>query len=163
MLDIPPHHLQLALVHPQIAPNTGNVARLCVATGTPLHLVRPMGFVLDDRQLRRSAMDYWPRLKLTVHDDLEAFRASMVGRRTWLFDSTGGVGLWETPFAAGDVLVFGSETTGLPTAWLAACPPTVVRIPQSSGERCLNLATACGIALYEAIRRASPDASTASD
>src|SRR5687768_2665290 len=73
MRDLSPHQLKLALLQPQIAPNTGNVARLCVATGTPLHLVRPLGFVLDDRQLRRSAMDYWPRLKLTVHDDTEAF------------------------------------------------------------------------------------------
>ena len=72
-LDLPPHRLQVALLQPQIAPNTGNVARLCVATGTALHLVRPLGFVLSDQKLKRSAMDYWPRLRLTVHDDNEAF------------------------------------------------------------------------------------------
>src|SRR5580698_7688837 len=74
---LPPHQLKIALLQPQIAPNTGNIGRLCVATGTQLHLVRPLGFVLSDRNLRRSAMDYWPRLKLTVHDDTEAFFASI--------------------------------------------------------------------------------------
>ena len=68
-LDLPPHRLKIALIRPQIAPNTCNIARLCVATATPLHLVRPLGFVLSDKELKRSAIDYWPRLKLTVHDD----------------------------------------------------------------------------------------------
>jgi tRNA (cytidine/uridine-2'-O-)-methyltransferase len=68
-LDLAPHHLKIALIRPQIAPNTGNIARLCVATGTELHLARPLGFVLSDKELKRSAMDYWPRLKLTLHDD----------------------------------------------------------------------------------------------
>ena len=70
-----PHQLKIVLIHPQIAPNTGNIARLCVATGAALHLVRPLGFVLSDKNLKRSAMDYWPRLNLTVHDDAEAFFA----------------------------------------------------------------------------------------
>lgn len=151
-VELPAHRLELALVHPQIAPNTGNVARLCVATATRLHLIRPIGFVLDDRRLRRSAMDYWPRLRLMVHDDLAAFRATMIDRRLWLFEPTGGMGLWDAPFADSDVLVFGSESNGLPADWLAAAADRVVRIPQAPGERCLNLATSCGIALYEAIR-----------
>lgn len=155
--DLPTHRLELALVHPQIAPNTGNVARLCVATGTRLHLVRPMGFVLDDRRLRRSALDYWPRLALTVHDDLTAFRSAVSGRSLWLFDSTGDRGLWEAEFRDGDVLVFGSETSGLPAGWLseAVSRGRCVRLPQRPGERCLNLATSAGIGLYEALRRVS--------
>jgi tRNA (cytidine/uridine-2'-O-)-methyltransferase len=153
LADLPPHRIELALVRPQIAPNTGNVARLCVATGTRLHLIRPMGFVLDDRRLRRSAMDYWPRLKLTVHGDLEAFRSAMSRRAVWLFEPSGERELWGADFADGDVLVFGSETTGLPEAWLAEAPRRVVRIPQVPGERCLNLATSCGIAVYEALSR----------
>jgi tRNA (cytidine/uridine-2'-O-)-methyltransferase len=150
---LPPHNLQLALVHPQIAPNTGNVARLCVATGTPLHLVRPMGFVLDDKKLRRAAMDYWPRLNLTVHDDEAAFFRALPVERCWLFDSVGTTNLWDARFAPGDVLVFGSETRGLDPVLLAAHPARTVFIPQVEGERCLNLSTSAGIALYEAIRR----------
>lgn len=155
MLDLPAHHVELALVHPQIAPNAGNVARLCVATGTRLHIVRPMGFVLDDRRLRRSAMDYWPRLALTVHDDVAAFRVATAGQQLWLFDSTGTRGVWEAEFTDGDVLVFGSETNGLPAAWLAeaAASGHCLRLPQRPGERCLNLATSAGIGLYEALRR----------
>ena len=156
MHNLAGHKVELAVVHPQIAPNTGNIARLCVATGTKLHLVRPMGFVLDDRQLRRSAMDYWPRLVLTVHDDLECFRQAMSGRRLWLFDSAGATGLWDAQFLNADVLVFGSETSGLPSPWLAADPGQTIRIPQVSGERCLNLATSAGIAIYESLRRIRP-------
>jgi tRNA (cytidine/uridine-2'-O-)-methyltransferase len=148
-----PHRLQVALLQPQIAPNTGNVARLCVATGTPLHLVRPMGFVLSDKQLRRSAMDYWPRLGMTLHDDTPAFVSATEGARLWLFDSTGTRSVWDADFSDGDYLVFGSETKGLPEGMLAAHPERVVRIPQVEGERCLNLATSVGIALYEALRR----------
>src|SRR5580698_4080995 len=76
-VSLPLHHLKIALLQPQIAPNTGNIGRLCVATGTELHLVRPLGFVLSDRNLRRSAMDYWPRLRLHVHDDADAFFAAV--------------------------------------------------------------------------------------
>lgn len=108
-----------------------------------------MGFVLDDRQLRRSAMDYWPRLQLTVHDDINAFRAAMINRRMWLFDSIGTTSLFEASFTDGDVLVFGSETSGVPQSWLAEDLTHVLRIPQVKDERCLNLSTAAGIALYQ--------------
>lgn len=151
-IHLPAHRVELALVHPQIAPNAGNVARLCVATGTRLHLVRPMGFVLTDKQLRRSAMDYWPRLALTIHDDLPAFLSAMGSRRLWLFDSGGRRSLWEAGFEDGDVLVFGSETQGLPGHLLDATDFSI-RIPQAPHERCLNLSTSCGIALYECLRR----------
>jgi tRNA (cytidine/uridine-2'-O-)-methyltransferase len=153
MRHLPPHRFKLALLQPQIAPNTGNVARLCVATGTELHLVRPLGFVLDDRQLRRSAMDYWPRLRLTVHDDTESFLRQVDPGRAWLFDSEGQMDLWHATFTDGDWLVFGSETRGIDPHMLRACPQCTVRIPQVTGERCLNLSTAAGIALYEALRR----------
>lgn len=153
--DLPTHRLELALIHPQIAPNTGNVARLCVATGTRLHLVRPMGFVLDDRRLRRSAMDYWPRLRLTVHDDLVAFLAAMRHRRLWFFEPTGAQTIWQIDFKDDDVLVFGNESAGLPRVLLRDAESRVVRIPQVRGERCLNLATSCGVTLYDAIRRCS--------
>src|SRR5665213_834636 len=93
------HRLSIALLQPQIAPNTGNIGRLCVATGTPLHLVRPMGFVLSDQNLKRSAMDYWPRLKLTVHDDTGSFVQASAGTRLWLFTSKATLSLWDISFA----------------------------------------------------------------
>ena len=152
-LDLPPHQLKVALLQPQIAPNTGNIARLCVATGTTLHLIRPLGFVLSDQKLKRSAMDYWPRLKLTLHDDTESFLMAAGGRPRWFFSTTGNVPLWDAEFRDGDWLIFGSETHGIDRAVLASHPDRVVRIPQAPGERCLNLSTAVGIALYEALGR----------
>src|ERR1043166_5372069 len=101
------HHLKIALLHPQIAPNTGNIARLCVATGTELHLVRPLGFVLSDRAVRRSAVGYWKRLKLTVHDDNAAFFRMLGDARRWFFDSAGGQSIWQADFRDGDWLIFG--------------------------------------------------------
>ena len=153
-----PHGLNVALLQPQIAPNTGNVARLCVATGTALHLARPLGFVLGEKELRRSAMDYWPRLRLTVHDDTAALLAAAPADRRWMFSSKGGRSLWDASFRDGDWLVFGSETRGIPEALLAdhATHGRVLRIPQVEGERCLNLSTSVGIALYEALRQLSP-------
>ena len=153
MIDLLAHHLRLALIRPQIAPNTGNIARLCVATGTELHLVRPLGFVLSDRELRRSAMDYWPRLKLTVHDDLDAFQRALADQPRWLFSTKGERALWDADLRDGDWLIFGNETQGLPESLRERDSSRVVRIPQVPGERCLNLSTAAGIALYEAIRR----------
>src|SRR5438874_7614908 len=94
-VDLPPHRLKVALLQPQIAPNTGNIARLCVATGSELHLVRPLGFVLSDHKLRRSAMDYWPRLRLVVHDDTGAFLRAAAGGRLWLLSTRGRRSLWQ--------------------------------------------------------------------
>src|SRR2546423_5208240 len=115
-----PHRLSVALFQPQIAPNSGNVGRLCVATGARLHLVRPMGFVLSDRELKRSAMDYWPRLKLTLHDDTESFLKSMSDARFWLFTSKATRSLWQADFRDGDFLIFGSETRGIDPQIVAA-------------------------------------------
>jgi tRNA (cytidine/uridine-2'-O-)-methyltransferase len=153
-IHLAPHQLKVVLLHPQIAPNTGNIARSCVATGTELHLVRPMGFILSDRNLRRSAMDYWDRLKLTLYDDDDALLAAMTkaGGGVWLFSSRGEKSLWRARFADGDWLIFGSETAGIGEKFLGRFPNRILRIPQIEGERCLNLATAAGVALYEALR-----------
>lgn len=147
------HRLGVALVEPKIAPNVGNIARLCVTTGTALHLVRPLGFLLTDAKLRRSAMDYWPRLKLTLHDDVTAFETAMANTPMWLCENGEGRSIWRTPFADGDVLVFGSETSGLPTDFVARHVGRLTHVPQTSGERCLNVSTAAGVVLYEALRR----------
>ena len=154
--DLAPHRLKVALLQPEIAPNTGNIGRLCVATAAELHLVRPLGFVLGDRQLKRSGMDYWDRLRLTVHDDDDAFFRHASDAAIWLFTSKGDRPLWDVPFADGDILVFGSETRGIADRVRARFPDRLVRIPQAPGERCLNLSTAAGIGLYEALRKLSP-------
>ena len=151
--DLPPHRLKVALLQPQIAPNTGNIARLCVATGTELHLARPMGFVLGDRELRRSAMDYWPRLRLSVHDDTAALLAHAPAHSRWLFSTKGDRAIWDASFRDDDWLIFGSETAGIAPEILSSHPGRVLRIPQAPGERCLNLSTAVGAALYEALRQ----------
>lgn len=152
MLHLLPHHLKIALLQPQIAPNTGNIARMCVATGTELHLVRPMGFVLSDRELKRSAMDYWPRLKLTLHDDTHAFFEHFKDARLWFFSTRGKRSFRDANYTDGDVLTFGSETKGIDDQILERYPDQTLRIPQAVGERCLNLSTAAGIGLYEALR-----------
>jgi tRNA (cytidine/uridine-2'-O-)-methyltransferase len=147
------HRLELVLFQPQIAPNTGNIGRLCAATATALHLVRPLGFALDDRNLRRSGMDYWKRLTLTVHDDSDAFFRATANRPIWFFSSKGQQSLWDLAFQDGNLLAFGNETHGLDPSILAAHSHRLVRIPQAAEERCLNLSTAAGIALYEALRQ----------
>ncbi len=98
-------------------------------------------------------MDYWPRLQLVVHDDEQAFAQAVGSARMWLFSTKGRRSLWEADFTDGDWLVLGNETQGLPEDWLAAHRRHVLRIPQASGERCLNLSTAAGIVLYEAMRQ----------
>lgn len=150
-----PHSLKVALFRPQIAPNTGNVGRLCVATGTQLHLVRPFGFVLSDHYLKRSGMDYWPRLNLTLHESQDDFFAAIDPARFWLFTSKASRSYWDSDFRPTDCLVFGNETHGLPGDLLNRYFDRCVRIPQVQGERCLNLATAVGIGLYEALRQVS--------
>src|SRR3954447_17746484 len=105
---LPQHRLKLAVLQPQIAPNTGNVARLCVATGTELHIVRPMAFVLSDRELKRSAMDYWPRLNLTLHDDLASFITTVGNDRLWIATSKATQSIWTASFQDGDWLVMGN-------------------------------------------------------
>ena len=152
---VPSHSLKIVLIHPQIAPNTGNIGRLCVATGAELHLVRPLGFVLSDRNLKRSGMDYWPRLKLTVHDDEEALFRAIADARLWLFTSKSEQSLWKADFKPADWLLFGSETRGLSDTLLQRFPLQTLRIPQNEGERCLNLSTAVGIGLYEGLRQLS--------
>ncbi len=152
-IEVPRHRIRAGLLQPQIAPNTGNIARLCVATGTELHLVRPMGFILSDRNLRRSAMDYWHKLKLTVHDGTPEFFKAVGDDRFWLFSTKGTVSLWDAPLKDGDWLIFGSETGGIPESLLEQQRARAMRIPQVPNERCLNLSTAAGIGLYEALRR----------
>lgn len=148
----PPEPIQVALYEPEIPPNAGSVARLCAATGTPLHLIGRLGFSFSHPRARRAVMDYWQEVDWRRHVAWADFAAAVPGGR-WLFTTRGGVGLWEAAFAPGDVLVFGPESRGLPEALLAAAPERCVRIPMLPTARSLNLATAVGVALYEALRR----------
>lgn len=147
--------LQVVLVNPLIPPNTGNIARTCAATNTELHLVGPLGFEISDRYLKRAGLDYWPYVKLHIHEDLAAFQAhhrSRGGR--WVGFSTSGASSYiKYQFQPQDWLLFGSETEGLPPAVLTACDATV-HIPMSqSGVRSLNLSVSTAIGLFEARRQ----------
>jgi tRNA (cytidine/uridine-2'-O-)-methyltransferase len=145
--------LHVALVEPQIPPNTGNVARLCAATGTALHVVEPLGFSLDDREVRRAGLDYWDAVELWVHPSFQAFRAAIAETRCLYFSTHGRREFWSAPFQANSVLVFGNETAGLPEWVRLEHPERVFRIPMTGDVRSLNLATAAGIVVYEAIRQ----------
>lgn len=146
--------LHVVLVEPEIPQNTGNIARTCAATHTPLHLVEPLGFYLTDRYLRRAGLDYWPHVPLTVHPDLAAVKAELSGNRWVYFSSHARRPYHEFQFLPGDCLVFGSESRGLPRALLQSVPGESLQIPlDRSRVRSLNLATTVGVALFEAIRQ----------
>ena len=151
MPSLLPHCLAIALIRPQIPQNLGNVARTCVVTGTALQVAGPIPFAMDEPRLRRSGLDYWPRLRLTMHASEEDLLAAAPAGRAWLFDSAGEISLFDAEFADGDWLVFGSETHGLPPETLRRHPGRTVHIPQVAGERCLNLSTSAGVALYHAL------------
>jgi len=143
----------VALWEPEIPPNTGNVARLCAATGTRLHLIGRLGFRLDDKSLERAGLDYWPAVDLVKHVTFEDFEASF-GGRIWCIETAGEMPYTQARFQDGDCLVFGSESKGLPPGVRAKCAGRVLGIPMPTGKvRSLNLATSVGIVLYEALRQ----------
>ncbi len=145
--------LQVVLVSPRIPPNTGNVARTCAVTGSRLHLVGPLGFSLDDKDLRRAGLDYWREIAPELHRDWPEFEARALRGQTeklHLFTAHAGRSLLDARFAPGDFLVFGQEQLGLPPALLAAWPERQVAIPMREGMRSLNLAVAAGVGLYAA-------------
>ena len=146
--------LSVALVEPEIPPNTGNVARLCAATNTPLHIVGVTGFRMDERALRRAGLDYWPEVNLTRHRDLEALYQSLPQAR-FLYLTTKADRLYtDWSYQVDDCLVFGRETRGLPEELLHANRDRCLKIPMvNPNVRSLNLATAVGIVLFEALRQ----------
>ena len=145
--------MNIVLVEPEIPPNTGNIGRLCLATGTRLHLVEPLGFSIDDKTLKRAGLDYWKDVDCHRWPSLEAVQGAADAAATFYYFTTKSQRrYWDASFRDGDYLVFGRETKGLPEALLAANVATCVTIPQTAG-RSLNLATSAGIALYEALRQ----------
>jgi tRNA (cytidine/uridine-2'-O-)-methyltransferase len=146
----------VALVRPEIPPNTGNIARLCAATGTPLHLIGPMGFRLSDKSLKRAGLDYWDAVEMHTHGDWDDFRKALPlpAERVHLFSTSGERSVFDVQFHPGDLLIFGGESIGLPDPILREFPDRMVGIPMCAGDvRSLNLATSVGIALYEALRQ----------
>ncbi len=146
--------IRVALVEPEIPQNTGNIARLCAATNTPLHIVGATGFRLDDRAVRRAGLDYWPQVMLTKHRDLDELELSLPDARLVYFTTKAELPYFDWKFETRDCLVFGRETRGLPESVLRAHWNSCVTIPMlNPNVRSLNLANAVSIALYEALHQ----------
>ncbi len=146
--------LNIVLYQPEIPPNTGNIIRLCANTGMQLHLIKPLGFVLDDKRLRRAGLDYHEWAKVKTHADWPAFIDSVKPQRVFACSTKGSRRHSDADYQAGDCLVFGPESRGLPADFLAALPPEqVLRLPMKTESRSLNLSNAVSIFVYEAWRQ----------
>jgi tRNA (cytidine/uridine-2'-O-)-methyltransferase len=152
IVDNPPL-LHVVLCQPDIPQNTGNIGRTCVAVGAKLWLIRPLGFQLDERHLLRAGMDYWDRLDWEAVDSWAEFRAKVPMGTVWCIENPAAKLLWEATFSPGDVLVFGSETRGLPAPLLDEFRATTVQLPMRPEVRSLNLASTVNTAVYEAVRQ----------
>ena len=146
--------MEIVLVEPEIPPNTGNIARTCALTCSRLHLVKPLGFSLEDKYLKRAGLDYWHEVEVKVWDSFDDVVEGLGENRTWWLATTKAKkSCYEAEFAPGDVLVFGREPKGLPDAILARYPENQIRIPMKDIGRSLNLANSAAIILYEALRQ----------
>lgn len=146
--------LNVVLVNPEIPPNTGNIGRLCCAVGARLHLVRPLGFRLDDRSLKRAGLDYWRHVDLVVWEDLESYLTHVEAKCIVLTGSKRGEIYYRLPYGPDDHILFGPETTGLTAEIFERFPSRIARIPiDTTKVRSLNLSTAVGIIVFEALRQ----------
>ena len=144
----------VVLIEPEIPPNTGNIARLCLATRSRLHLVKPLGFSIDDRRLRRAGMDYWHQVDIQYLQDFAEFEAATRPPvRRYLLTTKSERRYWDAKFREGDYLVFGRETKGLPQTFLLAHADNCLTIPMAPEARSLNLATAVAVVLFEGVRQ----------
>ncbi len=142
----------VVLVEPEIPPNTGNIGRLCLATGSTLHLVKPLGFAIDDKTLKRAGLDYWREVEVRLWDSFGQLATQEAGKRFFFLTTKSDRPYYDVKFQAGDFVVFGRETKGLPEKLLAEHRDELLTIPMR-GTRSLNLATAVGIVLFEAARQ----------
>ena len=149
-----PVERHVVLVEPEVPWNTGNIGRTCLGAGAYLHLIKPLGFSLDDRDLKRAGLDYWHKVKLSVWDDFDRYHNKMspATGEVALFTKNGSISFWSMPSPKRLFLVFGSETKGLPETILYRYRHAAFHIPTTSEIRCLNLSTTVGIALYESLR-----------
>ncbi|MBN1566499.1 MAG: tRNA (cytidine(34)-2'-O)-methyltransferase [Acidobacteria bacterium] len=148
------HPIHVALYKPEIHPNAGNIARLCAANALPLHLVGNLGFRIDERSVRRAGLDYWPFVDLRREKDLHELKSVLPGSRLFYFSARTGRLYTDIKYKIGDCLVFGPESSGFPEDLLSANQDYTVRIPmRTENVRSLNLSTAAGIAVYEALRQ----------
>ncbi|MCL6477111.1 MAG: tRNA (uridine(34)/cytosine(34)/5-carboxymethylaminomethyluridine(34)-2'-O)-methyltransferase TrmL [Peptococcaceae bacterium] len=145
--------MRVVLVEPEIPANTGNIARTCAATGTELHLVRPLGFSIDDRQLKRAGLDYWHQLKIYVHDSFSDLLEEYPEGRFFYLTTKGKRIYTDFNYRSGDFLVFGKETAGLPDHILKDNEGRMLRIPMLPGCRSVNLSNSVALVLYEALRQ----------
>lgn len=143
----------IVLVNPEIPANTGNIARTCAATGTHLHLVRPLGFSTDDRVLKRAGLDYWYAVNITYYDSFEEVQEAHEGGRFFFASTKVSKNYSDFQFKDGDFFVFGKETAGLPQQLLDSHPETCMRIPMTDKVRSLNLSNSAAILIYEALRQ----------
>ncbi len=153
--------MHVVLYQPEIPPNTGNVIRLCANTGAALHLIRPLGFDLDDKKLRRAGLDYHEFARVAVHDDLDAFLAAVSPRRLFAVSTRGSMRYDRVAYSDDDALLFGPETRGLPQGILDELPEEQrLRLPMRPGNRSLNLSNAVAVIVFEAWRQTNFDGST---
>lgn len=144
--------LNIVLYQPEIPQNTGNIARTCAATGAKLHIIKPMGFVIDDKKLKRAGLDYWYLLDITYYDSLEQFIEQNQGN-FYMVTTKGANTYTEAKYKDGDYLIFGKETAGLPEELLKNHSDSCIRIPMIDEARSLNLSNSVAIVLYEALRQ----------
>lgn len=145
--------MHVVLIEPQIPQNTGNIARLCAAAKATLHLVKPLGFFLDNYHVRRAGLDYWDQVTIRLHDSLPSFLAEVSEERYFLVSTKGKLSYTQIGYREDDYLLFGSETAGLPQEFLNSQANRSIRIPMWNDARSLNLSNAVAIVLYEALRQ----------
>lgn len=145
--------LHVVLHQPDIPQNTGNIGRTCVAVGAKLWLVRPLGFKLDEKHLRRAAMDYWPKLNWEAVNSWDEVQQRLPDRKVWCLTKTASRLVWDAEFQRGDILLFGSESQGLPDSILSADPQRNLKLPMLDDVRSLNLASTANTIVYEAVRQ----------
>ena len=149
----------IILYNPEIPPNTGNIARTCAVTGVHLHLIKPLGFSIDQKSVKRAGLDYWDQLELTIHENFDAFLEHLDGGNMWFASTKGGHLYSDVQYQDNDFIVFGQESKGLPPAFYERYADQLIRIPMKpvEGARSLNLSNAAAVLIYEALRQTGFD------
>ncbi len=145
--------MNVVLLEPEIPANTGNIGRTCVSTGTKLHLIRPLGFSLAEKELKRAGLDYWPKLDVAVYEDWNDFRSRNAGAAVWMATTKARQVYTEVRYGPDGFLLFGKESAGIPEELLVRDPARCIRIPMVPDNRSLNLSNAAAVVLYEALRQ----------